>query len=279
LCTTRFTASECQAFAKASAGNTPSFPFVLGLSATPDRAYDDDGNAFIEKEIGPSIFRFPLEAAIARGILCEFDYTPLDYDLTEGDRQRLQQVYSRKAASAHGGTPMSDEDVWIELSKVYKTAEMKPQVFASYVAANPQSLRRSIVFVETREYGERVLQTIHDHTNLYRTYYSEDEGAHLQRFSRGEIDCLITCHRISQGIDIKALRSVFLLSSARAKLETVQRIGRCLRTDPNDPAKRALVVDFVRPQDEDTDQPNADIDRRDWLANIALTRKGDPIEP
>ena len=65
------------------------------------------------------------------------------------------------------------------------------------------------------------------------------------QFARGEIDCLITCHRISQGIDIRALQNVFLFASARAKLETIQRIGRCFCTDPANPDKRARVIDFV----------------------------------
>ena len=59
----------------------------------------------------------------------------------------------------------------------------------------------------------------------YRTYYAEDDRDHLEQFARGEIDCLITCHRISQGIDLRSLRTVVLFASARSKLETIQRIG------------------------------------------------------
>ena len=258
-------------------GQHAAFPYVLGLSATPDRAYDHDGNEFIETEVGKSIFRFPLEAAIARGILCEFDYVPLEYELTENDRQRLSEVYSRQAARAHGGTPMSDEEVWIEISKVYKTAEMKPYVFAEHLERNPDSLKRSIIFVETKEYGEKILEILHGYTNLYRTYYAEDDAVNLVRFARGEIECLVTCHRISQGIDIRSLKTVFLFSSARAKLETVQRIGRCLRIDSREPEKRALVVDFVRPQEDGTDRLNADVERREWLEAISKTRRGDEV--
>lgn len=258
-------------------GQHASFPYVLGLSATPDRAYDQEGNDFILSEIGPSIFRFPLEAAIARGILCEFDYVPLEYELTENDKQRLAQVYSRQAAKKKSGSPMTNEEVWIEISKVYKTAELKPIVFAEYLKTNSSTLQRSIAFVETMEYGVPILEIIHEYTNLYRTYYAGDEAENLVRFAQGDIDCLITCHRVSQGIDIKSLRTVFLFSSARAKLETVQRIGRCLRTDATQPDKRALVVDFVRPQDDGKEDPNADVDRCEWLTEISKTKRGDDI--
>ena len=255
-------------------GEHASFGYRLGLSATPERAYDVDGNAFIASELGPTIFKFPLEEAIKRGVLCEFDYIPLDYDLTANDKDRLTKVFARQAARAHGGTPMSNEELWIELSRIYKTAEMKPDVFSRYLQRDPSILENAIIFVETREYGQRILEIVHAYTHLYRTYYADDEQAHLVLFSQGEIDCLVTCHKISQGIDIRLLRSVVLFSAARSKLETIQRIGRCLRIDPENPDKRARVVDFVR-QSEDDEFPNADEDRRDWLSQLSRSRRED----
>ena len=50
----------------------------------------------------------------------------------------------------------------------------------------------------------------------------------LLDFSEGKLQCLIACHRLSEGIDIKGLKNIFLIASDRAKLETIQRIGRCL---------------------------------------------------
>jgi superfamily II DNA or RNA helicase len=258
------------------AGEHQSFAFRLGLSATPERAYDAEGNQFIETEIGPTVYRFPLEAAIARGVLCEFDYVPLEYHLTADDRDRLKQVFARQAARAKTGNPMSVEELWIELSRVYKTAEMKPLVFSRYLQRDPNVLENAIIFVETTEYGSRLLNIIHSFTHRYRTYYADDDREHLLEFARGAIDCLITCHKISQGIDIRVLKTVILFSAARAKLETIQRIGRCLRVDPTNPNKRARVIDFVRPADDDDGADpslNADQERRAWLEELAQCRR------
>ena len=249
------------------------FGWRLGLSATPDRAYDGVGNAFIAAELGSTLYRFPLEAAIERGVLSEFDYVPLTYELTDGDRERIQMVYAKKARRAREGSPMSSEEVWTEISKVYKTAEMKPEVFADHLKVDPGVISRSIVFVETKEYGERVLEILDRHTNSYRTYYAEDDRDHLIAFARGDIECLVTCHRVSQGIDIRSLGTVILFASARAKLETIQRIGRCLRSDPDDPGKRARVIDFVRPAAAGDTVPNADQERCAWLEALSKTRR------
>ncbi|TNC99135.1 MAG: helicase-like [Gallionellaceae bacterium] len=250
-------------------GEHQHFGYRLGLSATPERTYDKDGTDFILQELGPVIFRFGLEEAIARGILCEMEYVPLPYQLSDEDRRRLQSVHARRAASAQSGTPMSDEEFYNELARVYKTAEYKPLVFNSYVRNRPESLDRSIVFVDNREYGDRVLQIIAKYTHLYRTYYAEDDAQDLKTFADSRIDCLITCHRISQGIDIRSLTTVVLFASARARLETIQRIGRCLRSDPDVPDKCALVVDFV------LDDFEADTERCAWLTSLSQIKRSE----
>jgi superfamily II DNA or RNA helicase len=99
------------------------------------------------------------------------------------------------------------------------------------------------------------------------------------KFARGDLDCLITCHRISEGIDIQSVNNIVLFASARARLETVQRLGRCLRIDPTNPDKRATVVDFIsveRTDDNDvTANPELDADeeRRDWFRHLASTKR------
>lgn len=250
-----------------------SFRYRLGLSATPDREYDEEGNQFIFKEIGDVFFEFGLREAIERGILCEFDYIPLTYELTDIDRHRIKQVYAKKAARKKAGNPMKETEVWIEISKVYKTAEQKPDIFAHFLRTKSQILQSAIIFVETTKYGNQLLETIHSYTHHYRTYYSGEDKQNLQDFAQGKIDCLITCHRLSQGIDIKNLQNVILFSSARAKLETIQRIGRCLRTNPEFPDKRATIVDFVMQPDENGQTINTDEERCQWLTQLSEIRR------
>ena len=96
------------------------------------------------------------------------------------------------------------------------------------------------------------------------------------QFASGGLQCLLTCHRISEGIDIQSVNNIILFASARARLETVQRLGRCLRIDPSNPDKRATVVDFIQPSPGDADDPTgeltADEDRAQWFQELALLR-------
>lgn len=163
---------------------------------------------------------------------------------------------------------MSNEELWTEIAKVYKTSKAKLNPFRKFIASNPHLLTRCIVFVETKEYGEEVLRIIHSHHHEFHTYFADEDAETLKRFAAGEIECLVTCHRLSEGIDIRSLSSVILFSSARAKLETIQRMGRCLRVDPANPNKLAHVVDFIRTDSDAT----PDRARVDWLGQLSKIR-------
>jgi superfamily II DNA or RNA helicase len=160
---------------------------------------------------------------------------------------------------------MSEEEVAIAISKVYKLSKAKIPLFQKYVSEHKEILKRCIVFVEETNYGEEVLEVVHQFRHDFHTYYADDQVETLKRFANGDLECLVTCHKVSEGIDIKSLENVVLFSSAKARLETIQRIGRCLRIDPDNPNKTATVVDFIR-SDE---RKSYDEERAEWLTNLS----------
>lgn len=250
--------------------------YRLGLSATPEREYDEEGTAFIDREIGPVVHRFGLEEAIRRGILCEFDYVPLHYDFSDEDRAGVRRAISSYHAKVRAGNDPGKETMYRDIAQVAKTSRTKLPAYVDFVCRHPESLHRAILFVDNAAYGLDVQEIILPIAPRYHTYYAEDDRTNLIRFARGGLDALITCHRISEGIDIQSVNSVVLFASARSRLETVQRLGRCLRKDASNPAKRAIVVDFIRSDDIDEDGeglPTADQARRDWLQALSTTRE------
>ena len=253
------------------AGLSESIRFRLGLSATPEREYDADGNVFITEHIGPVLMTFGLEEAITRGVLAPFDYYHLPYELTNYDRERIAAIIRRKNAPEEAGDPIPDELFWTQIANVYKTSPAKLPVFDEFISARQHLLKRCIVFTGNMDYGRKVLDIIHKYRADIHTYFSGEEAETLRRFAEGDLECLVACHRLSEGIDIQSLETVILFSSAKARLETIQRLGRCLRVDPDNPSKVANVVDFIREGDKST-EPNTDEKRRDWLASLARLR-------
>ena len=249
-------------------GLSDSIRFRLGLSATPEREYDQEGTDFIETHVGPVIFKFDIDDAIRRKILAPFSYYPLMYQPSEKDRRKLRAIRRGFEARKRSDNPMSQEELWIALARVHKTSKAKLPIFRTFIGQHPDLLTRCIIFVETKKYGEEVLETVHQYRHDFHTYYDEDDAATLARFARGDLECLITCHRLSEGIDIQNLTTVILFSSARTRLETIQRMGRCLRVDPSNPQKCANIIDFVRTPDPQYPD-NPDQQRKIWLQELS----------
>ncbi len=257
------------------AGLSDNIRFRLGLSATPEREYDDEGNQFIEDHIGPEIMNFGLKEAIQRGILAPFNYHPLDYDLLDEDRQKIKNLFVRKAIRDKEGNPMPDTELWREIARVYKLSKAKLPVFEGFIKNNQYLLARSIIFVQEANYGMEVLEIVHNFRYDFHTYFSGEDSETLNRFASGDLECLLSCHRLSEGIDIQSLRNIILFASDRARLETIQRIGRCLRVNPDDPDKIANIVDFIRQAKSGEDEMNPDLMRAEWLTELSEVR---PLE-
>ena len=259
-------------FRRELTGKIAPYRYRLGLSATPEREYDELGNEFIRDEIGSVIYTFGLEDAIRNGILCEFDYFPLNYSLSEDDRRRKQVIIATFSAKRKRGEAVRDEDMYQQLAMVNKLSHSKLPLFHDFIAQHPDMLERCLIFVETKEYGTAVQQILIEYCQNYHTYYGEDDEGNLHRFARGELNCLVTCKKISEGIDIKTVKNIILFSSDRSRLVTTQRIGRSLRIDPDNPSKRAGVVDFIC-QSDSIEDDSADTERRDWLFDLAQVRR------
>lgn len=250
------------------------YRYRLGLSATPVREYDEEGSRFLEECIGPVIFRFGLADAIRKGILCGFSYIPLYYELTAEEKRKKRNIISRYEQMRKEGIAFQEEEKYRELARVNKLAVNKISLFEEYIKKDPGILERCIIFVETREYGLALQKMLVAHIYNFHTYYSSDDYSNLLKFAKGQIQCLITCKKISEGIDIQSVKNIVLFSSDRTKLVTTQRIGRSLRKNPAWGDKEARIVDFIYCSGEQgKDDITADRERELWLKELSKVRE------
>lgn len=282
------------------------FGYRLGLSATPMSDFDDERNRFIlnafgtdppdfrdiegwqdmgidrkrlaridllsDSEIGCA-FYYGLEEAIKDNILVPFTYQALTYQPTsEEQAERLRLMRYWKARVADGtASPAAPA---IHMARVYKKCPDKLRVFREWldgltIHEKERALKRALIFVDNINYGGEVVDILFDeHDVKTHTFFTGDKENVVDRFSRGELDNLITCHMISEGLDIESVSSIILFSSDRQRLETIQRIGRALRLNTNDPEKVAQVLDFVYIQHPGED--TSDAERFRWLTGLGL---------
>lgn len=252
------------------------FSYTLGLSATPDRAYDEKGSNFILDEIGPVIYEYPLENAIAQNILCPFNYHPVKTELSSSDNKRYKAVRGAYEIAKTSSHPWTKEQLWTKLAQIKNTAENKPYNFGEFIAKHPELIKNSIIFCAEWQQADPICDQVMKHTNNFIRFNEEpkkEEQAKALENLGHSLDCIITCHALSEGIDIKSLQNIFLIASYGTQLETIQRIGRCIRIDPNNKLKIANVIDLIVYRNIDSDDIiQADYKRMEWITKISEVR-------
>lgn len=253
---------------KRLSGKIKPIEYTLGLSATPERKYDDIGTQFIFDEIGPVLenCKFTLRDAIKNNILCNFKYDTIPYVLTETEKELRQRYISTKEklisnAKAKYSNNQKKLKILIkdieerfarEISNIYKSAENKLINLKEFISKNPQIVKQTFLFAYPHEYAKRVIKIIQDYTLDYEYLRDNLEDKQLKNFANGQINFIIAVKKLSQGVDFKNLNNIIMMYSQSSDLMTIQRIGRCLRKNPKDVSKEAWVVDFIN-EDYDTD--------------------------
>ena len=77
--------------------------------------------------------------------------------------------------------------------------------------------------------------------------------------------------KLSQGIDVQSLNSIVLFATPRGR-QFKQRLGRVLRSDPNNNQKRATVIDFFDKKHID-DEKGSDFNRYQELLGYSKIKK------
>lgn len=250
------------------------FQHRLGLSATPYTAWNKEANDFLDEKIGDVFFEFTVEEAIRKHILVPFKYEKLTWTPTEEDIEevnRVRNMYYRWIED--GKAKQADQN--IAISDVYKKSETKLPVFRDLIIKDNSVLERCVIFLFSEPYGKNLTPLITKHggknATKFHVYYGGDKEIQLERFRENELDCLVTCKMLNEGVDVPSLNTVILVSSdgGAEGVVTTQRIGRALRYDEDNPKKMARVIDFVRTNIKEGEN---EWERTEWLEELSKIR-------
>ena len=160
-----------------------------------------------------------------------------------------------------------------EVSKINKLAINKLEKLESYIKDKLHLLEKCFIFALEMNYGDMILQKLIKYIPEIKTHYDEHaDKKNLQDFASGDLKCIINCRMLNEGINMKSLSNIILVSS-ESKRQLIQRLGRVLRIDEdNNPNKKAFVIDFI----EDTQLKNMkgpDYKRYEYLNELSKVKK------
>ncbi len=261
--------------------------YRIGLSATPERVYDEGGSkavySFFNSYPPYYTYRFTMKEAIDSKILCPYEYYPVFVNLTreEMDQYNLKTVQLRKFIDPKTGKYKKEAEMLLMARKriVHKAAEKKRKVAELLDERKAEgALNYTFVFVPEGyepEYAEvdevnidpEDIHIIDEYSQLfkrrkysYHQYISglDDAPSILDAFERGDIQILLSMKCLDEGVDIPRAQYAIFISSTGNPRQFIQRRGRVLRTCKG--KEKAFIWDMiVVPPDIETSASQADI--------------------
>lgn len=248
----------------------------IGLSATPERQFDDSGNLKLMNFFGCEnnyTFEYSMGEAIEKGALCRYYYYPHIVKLTDNEMSEYVQLSKKIVKIMVFQDAESQERLKMLLLKrkrIIHKASNKLIVFKQIVEqrmTEKGNLKYTLVYVpegnkpddfeadifdqsDTMISDPESEHLIDDFTRIVRdmdshiivrqfTSESTDRDAMLKGFADGSIDVLTSMKCLDEGVDVPRSELAIFCASTGNPRQFIQRRGRVLRTHKD---KRFAVI-------------------------------------
>ena len=241
----------------------------LGLSATPERFYDDEGTESLFDYFGDGVvFEYSLKKAIQEGALVEYYYLPHVIELTPEEAEQYSALSSKIARlAAQQGGDIGDADMQGNTSLKYAlfkrarligTAENKLEKLEDLIRSRDQ-IEHTLVYCgdgsveddmtgQTKRHVDATVELLRNELHLSVNRFTARESQTerevlLDEFESGDLQVLVAIRCLDEGIDVPATKTAYVLASSSNPRQFVQRRGRILRQHHN--KDHAVIHDFV----------------------------------
>lgn len=232
--------------------------YRIGLSATPERAYDEVGSRklyeFFNSMPPKYTFCFTMKQAIEEGILCRYNYHPIFVPLTYTELEEYTRIteHLRRFIDAETGKYKKDAEMLlmkrkriihkaqnkkIEVSRLLKTLSKEKELKYTFVFV-PEGYEPDYADVDDYRIDDNDIHIIDEYAEMfkdldyrYHKYITglDDAPCILKNFSDGDIQVLLSMKCLDEGVDIPRAEYAIFISSTGNPRQFIQRRGRVLR--------------------------------------------------
>ncbi|MGW1728126.1 DEAD/DEAH box helicase family protein [Streptomyces sp. NPDC002306] len=261
--------------------------YRLGLSATPERWFDDRGTAALAEYFGDVVFEMGIGDAIRAGALCRYTYTPVLVELDDEETYLYAEVTEKiaKLIAADGGLSSDTDDdsplgqLLRRRSNILGHARAKLPALRREITARRNDWYQLLYCAEGRhplayEDGDpneptqlqQALAMVGTELRMPAAPYTAETKRPerqqlLRQFATGsQLQVLLSMKCLDEGVDVPAARTAYLLASSSNPRQFIQRRGRVLRKAPG--KERADIVDFIVVPPSDASDLHRETERR-----------------
>lgn len=214
------------------AGLIEAYDARMGLSATPERYYDEAGSRYLVNYFDGVVFEYPLADAIPE-YLTPYEYHPIIVEMTQEEVEEYKKQ-TRKVAAAAASDEIDEEtlgQIASQRADIVKSAERKYRALRKQLKQidEPHHL---LVYTNDKQISE-VQSILSEHGIIQHKFTNEEDEEERDRllngFERGEWDALVAMKCLDEGVDVPATKRAILMSNSGNPKQFIQRRGRVLR--------------------------------------------------
>ena len=212
------------------------FTAKIGLSATPDRWWDETGTIFLKEIFDKVVYQYTLEEAIEAGKLTPYEYFPHVISLTESEIEaykkltlQIIRLYNSEDAAKEKIEQLNRKRSLI-LAKAYGKI---PYLLSLLKEKNIEQIQHTLIYCAEKQVSVLTKELSNLGLRVHKfdsTVANKERKKVLEAFAEGTIQVLVAIKCLDEGVDVPSTRCAYFLASTSNPREFVQRRGRILRT-------------------------------------------------
>ena len=235
------------------------FKYHLGLSATHERQFDEDGTAFIESFFGDVVYEYPLSDAIGQ-CLVPYDYIPHRVYLTAEEEDHFAELtYKIRKLGFAVDLPDDDpqrarwQDLCLKRRRLIESASNKIEAINQTFPRSSADIKKTLIFCTNKnpEQMEQVNSMLSARGVVFHQVTQDETSrasllnAVMNDFISGSMQVLTSKVVLDEGFNVPSVETAYLLASNTVVGRWTQRLGRVLRMSPETGKQKAVIHDFV----------------------------------
>lgn len=213
------------------------FAATLGLSATPEREYDEGFANLIAPRLGPIIYEYTYREAAADGVISPFSLINVHIEMLSDEHDKYTRLSRSIARAIRAGDKAENGGD----DRLKRLLQQRAAVSANATMRIPVSIRlvedhrgeRAVIFHERIEAANTILNLLQQRGHRATIYHAaigpDARRDNLRLFRKGLFDVLVCCRALDEGINVPEASMAVIASSTASQRQRIQRLGRILR--------------------------------------------------
>lgn len=248
----------------------------IGLSATPERQFDENGNKlladFFSCSEGKYTFEYNMKTAIDNGILCKYYYYPITVNLEDDEQEEYLKISKELMKYFNFETGKYRESDYVnsllmKRKNIIHKAKNKLNALISIInKIGKENFKNAFIYVpegiefdnteneftphefenETSKIIDNYLLEIYNNFQIKMAKFTgetDNREQILKQFKEGNLDALLAMKCLDEGVDIPQTKYAIFCSSTGNPRQYIQRRGRVLRTHKD--KEFAIIYDLI----------------------------------